>query len=133
MKILGKNVIVGTKKLCTEYISKLNTDFNDCYVGSNEYKGNDLEKNVVFIRDKKGYLIEVNDFGSFPTLSLICYGAATRWKTYPKNAGDYYVDDIKPYFDSKINQETLFDFKTLLKILTTEKKIEMEEQQISIN
>ena len=48
-----------------------------------------------------------------PTFSLICYGAARRWKTYPKNAGDYYVDEIKPYLPS-YDQDTLYELKTLI-------------------
>lgn len=133
MKIYGKQVFVGTKKLCTEYTSKIIGGFSDCYVGSKEYKGEPLETNVIFIQDKNGYYVDLEDAKSFPTLSLICFGAAHRWKNSPNRAGDEYIDNIKPYFDSKVNQEKLFDVKTLLKILTIEKEIEMKENQISVN
>ncbi len=133
MKILGKNVVVGTKKICVEYTSKIHGGFGDCFFESDEFKGENLEKNVIFIREKNGYLIEIGELDSFPTLSLICFGAARRWKTSPRNAGDFYVDEIKPYFDSKVNQEKLFDVKTIVKILTIEKKIEIEKQQNSVN
>ena len=126
MKILGKNVVIGTKKLCTEYTSKIHGGFVDCLIGSNEYNGEDLEKNVIFIRDKKGYYVEIKDLNPFPTLSLICYGAAQRWKTSPNRAGDEYIDNIKPYF-TKSNQETLYDLKTLIKIIENDKSYNLNE------
>ena len=122
MKVLGKDVVVGTKKICMEYISRIQGGFGDSFVGGTDYKGGDLEKNVVFIRDKKGYLVELNELGSHPSFSLIFYGAATRWRTSPRNAGDYYIDDIRPYFDEN-NQDTLFDLKYLVnsaKVYSTE-------------
>ncbi len=122
MKILGKDVVVGTKKICMEYISRIQGGFSDSFVGYTDYKGDDLEKDVLFIRDKKGYFVELKELGSHPTFSLICFGAATRWKTSPRHAGDYYIDDIKPYFE-KYDQNTLFDLKQLVhtaKVYSTE-------------
>ena len=133
MKISGKNVVIATKKLCIKYTSKIHGGFGDCVFGSNDYKCSVLEKDIIFVKDKNGYYVELEDLKSLPNLTLICYGAAPRWKTSPRMAGDKYIDDIKPYFDSKVNQEKLFDVKTLFKILTIEKKIDMEEQQISVN
>ena len=132
MKILGENVVIGTKKICVEYTTKIQGSLTDSFVGSCEYKGNNLEENVVFIRDKNGYLVEVSELGTFPTLSLICFGAATRWKTFPRNAGDFYVDDVKPYF-SKSNQETLYDLNILIKILKNSNESKCEESTIELN
>ena len=129
MKILGKNIVIATKKMCIEYTSKIHGAFSDCVFASNDYKGCVLEKDVIFVQDKNGHYIELEDLKSFPTLSLICYGAAPRWKASPNKAGDKYIDNIKPYFDSKVNQEKLFDVKTICKILTIEK----DEEQISVN
>ena len=113
MKILGKNVVVATKKMCMEYTSKIHGGFEDCLVGSNDYKSEDLEKDVIFVKDKKGYYVELEDLKSFPTLSLICFGSARRWKTSPNRAGDEYIDNIKPYF-AIYDQETLYDIKTII-------------------
>ncbi len=130
MKVLGKNVVIGTKKICVKFTSAIQGGFDDSIVEIEEYVGANIETNVIFIRDKKGYLIELKDLGSFPTLSLICFGAATRWKTTPLNAGDYYIDDIKPYFDEN-SQETLFDIKSLMLLI---KNLNKESQNtISIN
>ncbi len=129
MKILGRNVVIGTKKICIEYTSKIQDGYEDYLVGKNEYKGKKLEENVLFVRDKKGYLIELKDLETFPTLSLICFGATTRWNTAPRNAGDYYVDEIEPYF-TKSNQESLFELNTLIKIIRIEKSNSQQEDVI---
>ena len=131
MKILGKNVVVATKKICMEYTSKISGGFSDCLIGSCDYKGSDLEKNVIFVQDKKGYYVELEDLKSFPNLSLICYGAARRWKTLPNRAGDEYIDDIKPYF-AKYDQETLYDIKTLISRLNVY-KTEEYQKTLSVN
>ena len=131
MKILGKNVVIATKKMCMEYTSKIHGGFEDCLFGSNEYKGDVLERDVLFVKDKKGYYIELEDLKSFPTLSLICFGAATRWKTSPNKAGDEYIDDIKPYF-AKYDQETFYDIKTLIRMLNVY-KTEEYQKTLSIN
>ncbi len=130
MKILGKNVVVATKKICMEYTSKIHGGFNDCILGANEYKGDDLEKDIIYIKDKKGYYVELEDLKSFPTLSLICYGAAPRWKTSPNRAGDEYIDNIKPYF-AKLDQETLYDIKTLISMLNVYKTDEYQKTLIN--
>ena len=132
MKILGKNVVIATKKMCMEYTSKAQCNFDNSVIEYNVYKGKNLEKNVIFVKDKNWYYVELEDLKSFPTLSLICFGAAPRWRTSPNKAGDEYIDDIKPCFDSKVNQERLWDIKTIIKIITIEKKIEMEKQEILI-
>ena len=129
MKVFGKNVVVGTKKICTEFTSKINGCLDDCQVSSVEYKGEDLENNILFIRDKLGYLVELRELGSFPTLSLICYGGTTRWKTSPKTAGDFYISDITPYFSS-YDQDTLFDLKQLV---SAAKVYNTKEYQITLN
>lgn len=129
MKILGKDVVVATKKICMEYTSKINGGFEDCLVGSNEYKGDEFERDVIFVKDKKGYYIELEDLKSFPTLSLICFGAARRWKSSPNKAGDEYIDDIKPYF-AEYDQETLFDLKQLI---SAAKVYNTNEYQLTLN
>ena len=126
MKILGKNVIVATNKICIEYTSKIADEINGSIVSSFDYKGKTLKQNIIYIKDKNGYYVALEDLKSFPTLSLICYGAAQRWKSSPHHVGDVYIDDIKPYF-SKLNQETLYDLKTLVKILEIDKLIELED------
>ena len=130
MKIYGNQVLIGTKKICVEYISKIMGKSENCHVGYHEYKGDDLEKDIVFIKDKKGYLIDIRDIDGRGFLELNFYGACPRYRTQPKHAGDEYIDEIKPYFDSNVNQEKSFDAKTILKILTIEKKIKMDEHQI---
>lgn len=129
MKILGRDVVFGTKKICKEYTTKANGTFDDCIVSCKEYKGDNIERNVIFIRDKKGYYIELKDLETFPTLSLICYGAAPRWKTSPNSAGDCYVADIKPYF-SAYDQEKLYEIKTLIKSLQNYDLEKHEEVQV---
>lgn len=126
MKVLGKNVVIATKKICVEYTSRISGEFNDCLVGSKDYLGENIKKDVIFVKDKKGYYVELEELKSFPTLSLICYGAARRWKTSPNRAGDEYIDNIKPYF-AKLDQETLYDIKTLISTLNVYKTEEYQK------
>ena len=130
MKIFGKQVVIGTKKICVEYTSKIVGGFEDCHVGYHDYKGENLEKDIIFVKDKKGYLVDIRDIEGNGLFELNFYGACPRYRTQPKHAGDEYIDQIRPYFESNVNQEKLFDVKTLLKIITIEKEI--EEQQISV-
>ena len=119
MKIYGKQVFIGSKKLCTEYTSKIIGRFSDCSVGNYEFKGEDIEKDIIFIQDKKGYLINIKDIEGTGFLALNCYGAATRYKSEPNYAGEYYIGDLKPYM-SEAEQEILFDLKTLITTLKSE-------------
>lgn len=119
MKIYGKQVFIGSKKLCTEYTSKIIGGFSDCYIGNFEFKGKDIEKDIIFIKDKNGYLIDIKDIEGTGFLALNCYGAVTRYKTEPHRAGDYYIGDLKPYM-SELDQEIIFDLKTLLQALKEE-------------
>ncbi len=107
MKVLEKNVFLGTKKICVEYTSKLN--------GPSNFKGELLEQNIIFIKDKHGYYIDVRDTEGLTFLALTMYGAAKRWKTSPNTIGDEYIDDIKPYFNN-LNESKEVDIKTLINI-----------------
>lgn len=133
MKIYGKQVLIGTKKLCVEYTSKIVGEFEDCHVGYHDYKGEDVETDIVFFMDKKGYLVDVRDIDGSGFLELTFYGACPRFRTQPRHAGDEYIDDIKPYFFSKSNQETSFDLNTLIKIIKNEKSYTQKEDSILTN
>ena len=125
MKIYGKQVFVGTKKLCVEYTSKVVGSFDDCYVGSNEYKGEDIEKNVIFFRDKNGYFIDINDIDGSGFLALNFYGAVPRYRKTPNKTTDIYVDDLKTYLP-ECDQETLYEVKDLIYTLKNSKGITIE-------
>lgn len=125
MKIYGKQVFIGTKKLCTEYTSKIIGGSSDCHIGSYEYKGTPLESNVIFIQDKYGYYVDINDIDGGGFLALHCYGAALRYKNHPNDAADIYVDELKPYLPT-YDQEKLFEVKNLIYSLKNNKGITIE-------
>ena len=122
MKIYGKQVLIGSKKLCIEYTSKIFGGFSDSYLNSIEFKGSTLEDNIIFIQDKHGYLIDIRDITGNGFLALNLYGGAVRYRTKPYEAGDHYVADLRPYM-SDLDQETLFDLKTLIQELKDENSI----------
>ena len=127
MKIFGKQVVIGTKKLCIEYTSKIMGAFEDCHVGYHDYKGDVLEKDIIFLKDKKGYLVDIRDIDGSGFLELTFYGACPRYKTQPKHAGDEYIDNIKPYLPS-YDQDTIYDLKQIISRIKT--KYTNENQSI---
>ena len=119
MKIFGRQVVVGTKKLCVEYTSKIVGEFEDCHVGYHDYKGEEIEKDIVFIKDKKGYLVDVRDIDGSGFLELTFHGACPRFRTQPRHAGDEYIDNIKPYLPT-YDQDTIYDLKHVINRIKTE-------------
>lgn len=105
MKVLKKNIFIGTKKICVEYTSKLN--------GPSNFKSELLERNIIFVKDKQGYYVDIRDTEGMTFLALTMYGAAKRLKTIPKKVGDEYIDDIKPYYSER-DQDKEADMKTLI-------------------
>ena len=122
MKIYGKQVFIGTKKICVEYTSKYIVGLSDSFVGGYEYKGSAIEEDVIFIKDKNGYFIDIKDIDGSGFLALNLYGAAIRYKSKPNQAGDHYIDDLKPYMPT-LDHDQLFDLKELLKTLKEEREI----------
>lgn len=114
MKILGKNVYIGNLLICTEYTSRIIGGFEDCHVGEKSHVGEILEKNVLFIQDKNGLFVKVQDTEGLGSIALKVFGAAPRYKTSPHDAGDQYIE-IKHYFE-QIDYKTKYDLKELLEI-----------------
>ena len=125
MKVYGKQVFVGSKKLCIEYTSKIIGGFSDCYVGSSEFKGEEIENNVIFIQDKHGYFVDINDISGSGFISLNVYGAVPRFTKSPNKAGDMFVDDLKNYLPLN-DHETLYEVKDLIHTLKNNKGITIE-------
>jgi len=125
MKIYGKQVFIGTKKICVECISKLVAGTEDMHVGSKEYKGAIKENNVIFIQDKYGYFVDINDIKGSGFLELKIYGAVARYTQSPHRIGDVYVDNLKNYLP-KHEHETLYDVKELVERLKNNKGITIE-------
>ena len=112
MKIYGKQVFVGSKKICVDYSHKIIEDISEP-IETVEYFGKDVEKDLIFIKDKSGYFIDINDIYGSGFLAMHCYGAVKRYKNFPKYAGDEYVANLKPYFSENLWQEK-FDLKDLI-------------------
>ncbi len=125
MKIYGKQVLIGSKKICMEYTTKIIGGFDDCQIGHYDYKDTTLEKDIIFIKDKQGYLIDIRDIDGSGFLALNIFGSVSRYKTEPHHAGDLFVSNLKPYM-SEIDQETVFDLKTLLQSLKKENSSKVE-------
>ena len=125
MKIYGKQVYVGTKKICTEYTSKLIGGTEDLHIGTNDYKGTPIEENLIFIQDKHGYFVDINSIDGNGFLALNIYGAVQRYTQSPHRAGDVYVDNLKKYLPI-YDHETLYDVKELVERLKNNKGITID-------
>lgn len=121
MRILGKNVYIGNKCLCIEYTSRITGNYGDTKVGKKSHKSNIIEKNVLFIKDKEGYFVDIRDTEGLGAIAIKMFGAAPRWKTSPHDAGDEYVE-VKPYFPL-CDQDIKFDLKELLEMSKSPKII----------
>lgn len=113
MKILGKNVYIGKKCICTEFTREVD-DLETLHTHEKSHNGIIIEENVLFIEDKHGLFVDINDISSLGGFALKVYGAAPRWPKNPTKAGSKYID-IKPYF-SENNKEQQFDLKYLISL-----------------
>lgn len=95
MKILGKDVYLGKKCICSEFTYEIE-DFETLSTHEKSHKGIVIEDNVLFIQDKTGNFVDINDIGFIGSLALKVYGAAQRWSKSPTRAGSKYVE-IKPF------------------------------------
>lgn len=128
MKILGKNVYIGNKCLCTEYTSKIYHSHEDTYIGEKSHERDIIAKNILFVKDKDGYYVDIHDTEGIGSIAIKVFGAAPRWRTSPHDAGDEFVE-VKPYFDETYF-EMKFDLKELIEMsnnpkITTESVIEL--------
>ena len=121
MKILGKDVFIGNKCVCTEFTSKILGDLNDKRVGEKSHEGKIVERDIMFVKDKSGYYVDIRDTEGLGAFALKFFGAAPRWITNPYKAGDEYIE-IKPYF-SKSAQEDKFTLEELLEIANISKDV----------
>ena len=112
MKIYGKQVFVGSKKICVDYSYKIIGDISEP-IETVEFFGKEIEKDIIFLQDKSGYFIDINDIYGSGFLAMHCYGAVKRFKKFPKHTGDEYIADLKPYFTENLWQEK-FDLKDLI-------------------
>ncbi|MBR4998501.1 MAG: hypothetical protein IKY10_01355 [Clostridia bacterium] len=113
MKILGKNIYIGKKYLCSEFTYEID-DINTLSTHEKCHKGIVIGDNALFVKDKSGYFVDIEDIGFIGSLALKVYGAAPRWSKHPDRAGCKYVE-VQHYFNG-CDLETPFDLKDLISI-----------------
>ena len=113
MKILGKNVYIGKKCICTEFTREVD-DLETLHTHEKSHKGVVFEENILFIKDKTNNFVDVNEIASIGTIALKVYGAATRWSPSPQKAGSKYIE-AKPYFCEN-EQDSIFELKYLISV-----------------
>lgn len=123
MKIKKKDVYYGTKCLCTKYITEINGGFGGCFVGSESYKDQELERDVVFVK------MGENDYRTPEDLYSVAHGIFSLMSKetlskismpiflkHPRTAGDYFVKDLEPYFGN-LEAEGKIDLKNLVSMV----------------
>lgn len=131
MKVLGKNVVIATKKICVEHTSKIQNAFDEYSIVESFHKGVDFEKNIIFIIDKNGYYVDLRDTDGVPSILLKIFGSVPRYKSHPTHVGDKYIDDVQPFF-SICDGEKLFELKELVEVAKNKNHLLSEENQTEI-
>ena len=125
MKIKKKDIYYGTKCLCTKFISEIHGGVADCFVGSESYEKTELQHNMVFVkmgdndyRTPEDLYKVANGFSCMLPKTAISKISMPVFKKEPKNAGDYFVKDLKPYFGT-IEAEDKISLKELVSLVKT--------------
>jgi len=99
MKINGKNIFIGDLCICTKYSTEIIEEFEDgTYMTRNKFEGKPIKENIVYIKDKHGYFLELQETETLGALAVAMYGAAQRWTSKPLKCEDIYVGNLKHYF-----------------------------------
>ena len=83
---------------------------------------------MLFVRTKDGYYVDLREIEDLGFWALSVYGSAKRWKKFPTEAGDTYIE-VQHYFPEK-DFDTAFTLGELFVYAKFPK--EMSEQSIEI-
>ena len=122
MKILKKNIYLGTKCLCKKYSNEITAIIGDMQVGHTVFDSTDIEKNVIFVkvgendfRKAEDIYNETNGPLSFLiTKEMLCNIDMPKYSTSPSCAGDIYVKDLNPLFNVSNNSKEKISLKELI-------------------
>lgn len=82
----------------------------------NKFSGKPIKENLVLIKDKHGYFLDIYETETLGSLAASMYGAAQRWTGRPLKCEDIYIDNLENYF-SLDEQEKEFTIRKLLQIV----------------